>query len=188
MLAGDALQTLAFEVLADPATDADGAVRSELVLGLTRAAGLGGMVGGQMLDLAAEGRYGLADLDEAGVRRLQAMKTGAILAFSVEAGAIIGRADAAQRRGLVRYGRALGAAFQVADDILDREASSDALGKRAGKDREKGKATLVDMLGLDGAHAECRRLVAEAEAALADYGPEADLLREAARFTAERKA
>ncbi len=95
ILAGDALQTLAFEVLADPATDADGSVRSELVLGLARAAGLGGMVGGQMLDLAAEGRYGLADLDEAGVRRLQAMKTGAILAFSVEAGAIIGRADAA---------------------------------------------------------------------------------------------
>ena len=188
ILAGDALQTLAFEVLADPATDADGAVRSELVLGLARAAGLGGMVGGQMLDLAAEGRYGAADLDEAGVRRLQAMKTGAILAFSVEAGAIIGRASPSRRRDLVRYGRALGAAFQVADDILDREASTDALGKRTGKDQEKGKATLVDILGLDGAHAECRRLVAEAEAALADYGPEADLLREAARFTAERKA
>lgn len=188
ILAGDALQTLAFEVLADPATDADGAVRSELVLGLARAAGLGGMVGGQMLDLAAEGRYGLADLDEAGVRRLQAMKTGAILAFSVEAGAILGRASPERRRDLARFGRALGAAFQVADDILDREASTDALGKRAGKDREKGKATLVDILGLDGAHAECRRLVAAAEAALAEYGPEADLLREAARFTAERKA
>ena len=141
-----------------------------------------------MLDLAAEGRYGLADLDEAGVRRLQAMKTGAILAFSVEAGAILGRASPERRRDLARFGRALGAAFQVADDILDREASTDALGKRAGKDREKGKATLVDILGLDGAHAECRRLVAEAEAALAEYGPEADLLREAARFTAERKA
>jgi farnesyl diphosphate synthase len=188
ILAGDALQTLAFEVLADPATDPDGTVRSDLVLGLARAAGLGGMVGGQMLDLAAEGRYGRALLDEAAIRRLQAMKTGAILAFSVEAGAILGRADATKRRDLAVYGRALGAAFQVADDILDREASSDALGKRTGKDHDKGKATLVEILGLDGAHAECRRLVDEAYAALAGFGPEADLLREAARFSIERKA
>jgi farnesyl diphosphate synthase len=188
ILAGDALQTLAFEVLADPATDRDGAIRSDLVLGLARAAGLGGMVGGQMLDLAAEGRYGSADLDEAAVRQLQAMKTGAILAFSVEAGAILGRADANARRHLAVYGRVLGAAFQVADDILDREASSEALGKRAGKDHDKGKATLVDILGLEGAHAECRRLVDEAHAALAGFGSEADLLREAARFTVERRA
>jgi farnesyl diphosphate synthase len=188
ILAGDALQTLAFEVLADPATDADGSIRSRLVLGLARAAGLGGMVGGQMLDLAAEGRYGAAELGEADVRRLQAMKTGAILAFSVEAGAILGRADEAAARQLGVYGRALGAAFQVADDILDREASSDALGKRTGKDQDKGKATLVDILGSEGAHAECRRLVNQAHAALAGFGPEADLLREAARFSVERKA
>jgi farnesyl diphosphate synthase len=188
ILAGDALQTLAFEVLADPATDADGAVRSGLVLGLARAAGLGGMVGGQMLDLAAEGRYGEARLDEAAVRRLQAMKTGAILAFSVEAGAILGRADAVARSRFAAYGRALGAAFQVADDILDREASAEALGKRTGKDHDKGKATLVDILGLEGAHAECCRLIDEAHAALAGFGGEADLLREAARFTVERKA
>jgi farnesyl diphosphate synthase len=187
ILVGDALQTLAFEVLADPVTDADGAVRADLVLGLARAAGLGGMVGGQMLDLAAEGRYGDGGLDEAAVRRLQAMKTGAILAFSVEAGGIIGRADAAQRRHLAVYGRALGAAFQVADDILDREVSSEALGKRTGKDQDKGKATLVDILGLDGAHAECRRLVDEAYSALAGFGAEADLLREAARFSVERR-
>ena len=188
ILAGDALQTLAFEALADPATDADGSIRSHLVLGLARAAGLGGMVGGQMLDLAAEGRYGAADLGEADVRRLQAMKTGAILAFSVEAGAILGRADEASARQLGVYGRALGAAFQVADDILDREASSDALGKRTGKDQDKGKATLVDILGSEGAHAECRRLVDQAHAALAGFGSEADLLREAARFSVERKA
>jgi farnesyl diphosphate synthase len=188
ILAGDALQTLAFEVLADPVTDPDGAVRSDLVLGLAQAAGLGGMVGGQMLDLAAEGRYGEPDLDEPAVRRLQAMKTGALLTFSVEAGAILGRADLDARRRLVAYGRALGAAFQVADDILDREASAEALGKRTGKDQEKGKATLVDILGLEGAHAECRRLVDEAHAALSRFGPEADLLREAARFTVERKA
>ena len=188
ILVGDALQTLAFEVLADPATDPDGAIRADLVLGLARASGLGGMVGGQMLDLAAEGRFGEDPLDEAAVRRLQSMKTGAILAFSVEAGAIVGRADAGARGSLVRYGRALGAAFQVADDILDREASAEAMGKRTGKDQDKGKATLVDLLGLDRAKAECERLVGEAVDALAGWGREGDILREAARFTAARKA
>ncbi len=188
ILVGDALQALAFEVLADPVTDADGAVRSDLVLGLARASGLGGMVGGQMLDLAAEGRYGEATLGEAEIRRLQAMKTGAILTFSVEAGAIVGRADAAARADLVAYGRALGAAFQVADDILDREASAEAMGKRTGKDQEKGKGTLVDALGMDGARRECARLLDAATAALERFGPGADLLREAARFTVERKA
>jgi farnesyl diphosphate synthase len=146
------------------------------------------MVGGQMLDLAAEGRYGSAPLGEPEVRRLQAMKTGAILAFSVEAGAILGHADKAQRHALLAYGRALGAAFQVADDILDREASAEVMGKRTGKDLEKGKATLVDLLGLDGARAECGRLVDEAHAALASFGPAADILRDAVRFTVERRA
>ncbi len=187
ILAGDALQTLAFEVLADPDTDADPAVRSDLVLGLARASGLGGMVGGQMLDLAAEGRYGAAAMGEAQVRQLQMMKTGAILTFSVEAGAILGRADAGARQSLVDYGRALGAAFQVADDILDREASSEALGKRTGKDQEKGKATLVDLLGLEGAKRECRRLVETAEAAIGEFGDRAQTLREAVRFVAERE-
>lgn len=187
ILAGDALQTLAFEVLASPETDADAAVRSDLVLGLARASGLGGMVGGQMFDLAAEGRYGEAALTEADIRRLQMMKTGALLTFSVEAGAILGRADATARENLRAYGRALGAAFQVADDILDREASAEALGKRTGKDQEKGKATLVDHLGLEGAHQECRRLVAQAEAALDSFGSRADMLREAVRFVVERQ-
>jgi farnesyl diphosphate synthase len=188
ILVGDALQTLAFEVLADSATDPDSAVRADLVLGLAKASGLGGMVGGQMLDLAAEGRYGESNLDAAGIRELQAMKTGAILKFSVEAGAIVGRADTGARADLVAFGRALGAAFQVADDILDREASAEAMGKRTGKDQEKGKGTLVDRLGLDGARRECARLVDEADAALKRFGPAADLLREAARFTVERKA
>jgi farnesyl diphosphate synthase len=187
ILVGDALQTLAFEVLADPATDPDATVRAGLVLGLARAAGLGGMVGGQMLDLAAEGRYGEVHLDEAAIRQLQAMKTGALLRFSVEAGALLGRADEAARETLSRFGRALGAAFQVADDILDRESSAEALGKRTGKDQEQGKATLVDALGLDGARRECRHLVDEALAALDRFGPEADVLREAARFTIERR-
>jgi farnesyl diphosphate synthase len=187
ILVGDALQTLAFEVLADPATDPDPAIRSGLVLGLARASGLGGMVGGQLLDLSAEGRYGPADLSEADVRLLQMMKTGAILTFSVEAGAILGRADAADRRSLVEYGRALGAAFQVADDILDREASAEALGKRTGKDQEKGKATLVDLLGMEGARRECRQLVEKAEASLDRFGPQAQVLREAVRFVVERQ-
>jgi farnesyl diphosphate synthase len=188
ILVGDALLTLAFEVLADPATDATASVRADLVLGLARAAGLGGMVGGQMLDLAAEGRYGEVRLDQSGVRELQAMKTGAILAFSVEAGAILGRADADARARLCAFGRALGAAFQVADDILDREASAEAMGKRTGKDQDKGKATLVDALGVEGARAECDRLVDAALELLKRFGPEADLLREAVRFTVARKA
>ena len=187
ILTGDALQTLAFGVLADPRTDPDGGKRAELVLGLARAAGLGGMAGGQMLDLAAEGRYGESVLDEAGVRRLQAMKTGAILAFSVEAGAVVGGAGGEMRERLDAYGRALGAAFQVADDILDREATEEALGKRVGKDRGKGKGTLVDALGLEGAQAECRRLVDAAVAALEPFGPAAGILREAARFTVDRR-
>ncbi|MBZ6077636.1 polyprenyl synthetase family protein [Microvirga puerhi] len=187
ILAGDALQTLAFEVLADPATDADGSVRADLVLGLARASGLGGMVGGQQLDLAAEGRYGVAELGENEIRLLQMMKTGALLTFSVQAGAILGRADQERRQALRIYGRALGAAFQVADDILDREASAESLGKRTGKDLEKGKATLVDHLGMEGAKRECRRLVSEAQEALGVFGPAAETLREAVRFVAERE-
>ncbi|WP_243370920.1 polyprenyl synthetase family protein [Microvirga solisilvae] len=187
ILVGDALQTLAFEVLADPQTDADATVRADLVLGLARASGLGGMVGGQLLDLTAEGRYGAVTMGEAEVRQLQMMKTGAILTFSVEAGAIIGKADAKARRSLAEYGRALGAAFQVADDILDREASAEALGKRTGKDQEKGKATLVDLLGLEGAKRECGLLVEKADAALDQFGDKAQILREAVRFVVERE-
>ncbi|MDJ1157480.1 polyprenyl synthetase family protein [Chelatococcus sp. SYSU_G07232] len=188
ILAGDALLTLAFDVLADAPTDEDATVRAELVLGLARAAGLGGMVGGQMLDLAAEGRYAAGPLGLGDIRRLQAMKTGALIAFSVEAGAIVGRANEGQRTALRAYGRALGAAFQVADDILDREASAETLGKRAGKDAEKGKATLVDALGLKAARAERDRLAGEAVAALAPFGAAADALRAAARFAAERQS
>ncbi|MBA1154834.1 polyprenyl synthetase family protein [Microvirga mediterraneensis] len=187
ILVGDALQTLAFEVLADPATAGDAAIRSDLVLGLARASGPGGMVGGQLLDLTAEGRYGAVEMGKADVRLLQMMKTGAILTFSVEAGAILGQADAAARGKLVAYGRALGAAFQVADDILDREATPEALGKRTGKDQEKGKATLVDLLGMEGAQRECRQLVEKAESALDEFGPPAQTLREAVRFVVERQ-
>jgi farnesyl diphosphate synthase len=187
ILAGDALQALAFERLADPAVHPDPAVRSELVLGLARAAGLAGMAGGQMLDLAAEGRYGDAVPGEAEIRRLQAMKTGALLAFAVEAGAILAEADAAARKALRAYGHALGAAFQIADDLLDRRASADAVGKRTGKDAEKGKATLVDVLGIEPARVECERLVGAALDALERFGAGAEVLRQAARFTAARR-
>lgn len=190
ILAGDTLLTLAFEVLADSATHPSGDVRAALVLALARASGLGGMAGGQMLDLGAEGRFGAgaaATLAEADIRRLQAMKTGALLAASVEIGAVLGGASADQRVALARYGRALGAAFQVADDILDVEASPEQLGKATAKDQDKGKATLVSALGLAAAKRERDRLSAEAIAALAGFGREAEMLRAAARFAAERK-
>ncbi len=187
ILVGDALQTLAFEVLADAAWQPDPAIRADLVLGLAKASGLGGMVGGQLLDLGAEGRFGPVSLDVEDTLQLQAMKTGAILAFSVEAGAIVGGATADQRQSLLRYGHALGQAFQIADDILDREASPEAMGKATGKDKDAGKATLVDRLGLEGARAECSRLVGVCEDAVASWGDKAEILRAAARFTVARK-
>lgn len=190
ILAGDALLTLAFDVLADPATHESGAVRAALVRALARASGLGGMVGGQMFDLAAEGRFeaGRRALGEAEIRRLQAMKTGALLAASVEIGARLGGADAAALAALDAYGRALGATFQIADDILDVEADAAQMGKATAKDAEKGKATLIGVLGLDGAKRERDRLSEAAVAALAGFGPEAEVLRAAARFAAQRKS
>lgn len=187
ILTGDALLTYAFDILADPATDPDPQVRVDLVLGLGRAAGLGGMIGGQVLDLEAEQAAELHDADW--VARLQAMKTGALLHYAVEAGAILGRAEAAARAALSRYGRALGAAFQVADDILDVEADETALGKRAGKDAARNKATLVAVLGIEAARERRDRLVEEAVGALESFpqGAHADLLKEAARFVAARR-
>ena len=187
ILAGDGLQTLAFDILADPATHADAEVRVSLCLGLARASGLGGMVGGQMLDIEAESSQ--TPLDASSIRRLQAMKTGALLRFAVEAGAIVARAPAPRRAALVRYGEALGAAFQVADDILDAESTSEQLGKRAGKDAERNKGTFVSIHGLDGAKRLRDAFVEEALAALeeAQLRGEGDILREAARFVAARK-
>ncbi|MBL1256793.1 polyprenyl synthetase family protein [Methylocystis sp. Sn-Cys] len=187
ILAGDGLLTYAFDVVADPATHADAALRAALVLALARAAGLGGMVGGQALDLAAETAAVPLTIEE--TLQMQAMKTGALLRFAVDAGAILGGATAAQASALTRYGKALGAAFQVADDILDAEGDSAALGKRAGKDAERGKATLVGLLGLDGAKARCDTLVKEATTALADTGlaEKTEILAEAARFVAARR-
>jgi farnesyl diphosphate synthase len=188
ILAGDALLTLAFELMACVEADAD--IRVELVASLARASGAAGMVGGQMLDLAAEGRFGSGELPlaEKDIRRLQAMKTGAVIAFAVEAGGLLGRASAHERSCLRDYGQALGAAFQIGDDILDVEATSEALGKATGKDAAKGKATLIAALGLERAKLERDRLVNRAIEALSGFDAQADLLRAAARFTIERRA
>ncbi|MCI0597952.1 MAG: polyprenyl synthetase family protein [Beijerinckiaceae bacterium] len=186
ILVGDGLLTYAFDVIADPATDEDPGVRAELVLGLARAAGLGGMIGGQVLDLAAE--QSLEPHQAEAVAKLQAMKTGALLQYAVEAGAILGRASVTARAALSRYGRALGEAFQVADDILDVEADELALGKRAGKDATRNKATLVAALGIDAARERRDTLVAAAIAALDSFpdGAKVEMLKEAARFVGAR--
>jgi farnesyl diphosphate synthase len=187
ILAGDGLQALAFEILADPATDTSADVRVALCLGLARAAGLAGMVGGQMLDIDAEKSTAPLSVEE--IRLLQAMKTGALLKFSVEAGAILAGADAKARAALATYGSAIGAAFQIADDILDVESDAATLGKRAGKDAEQNKGTLVGSLGLEGARRQLDRLVDEAIASVdaAGVGAKGDLLRATARFVAVRK-
>ena len=188
ILAGDALQTMAFELLADPRTDPDAETRARLCAGLARAAGLAGMVGGQMLDIEAE--TAAAPLAPEAIARLQAMKTGALLTFSVEAGALLAGASATARAAFDAYGRAIGAAFQIADDLLDAEGDAAALGKRAGKDAARHKATLVAALGAVGARAELARLVLEAKAAVdaAGVGDAGDGLRAAADFVAARKS
>jgi farnesyl diphosphate synthase len=187
ILAGDALQALAFEILADPRTDPSAEIRAALSLGLARASGLAGMVGGQMLDLQAETAE--APLPREEIARLQAMKTGALLSFSVDAGARLAGADSRASDALGAYGRAVGAAFQVADDLLDAEGDTATLGKRAGKDAGRHKATLVAALGIEGARKELARLVSEAMAAVdaAGLGASGDGLRAAAAFVAERK-
>jgi len=188
ILVGDALLTLAFDVMARPQVHADPAVRISLVLELARAAGLGGMAGGQLLDLAAEGRFeAKRTLTEKEIATLQAMKTGALIRFACRAGAILGQADMASRTNTDRYGAVIGQAFQIADDLLDVEGDTKTLGKAAGKDAAAGKATLVSALGIEGARARLRELVAQADSALAPFGAKADILRAAARFVAERR-
>ncbi len=191
ILAGDALLTLAFDVLAREEVSPDAATRLTLVGELARFAGLGGMVGGQMLDLAAEGRFdgtGPHALAESEIRRLQAMKTGALLRFAVRAGAILGKASPEQMQALDLYATHIGLAFQIADDLIDHEGDAAAAGKATGKDAALGKGTLVSLHGADWAKAELARLVAEAEAALAPFGPQADILRATARLIAFRSA
>ena len=190
ILAGDALLTIAFDILADERTEPDPRISVALVGTLARAAGLGGMVGGQMLDLEAEGRFA-ADghplaLTDTDILRLQAMKTGALLTAAAEMGAVIGHADRTGREALRHYGHMLGQAFQIADDLLDVEADAATVGKATGKDQTKGKATLVGLWGAAKARERLAGLVAEAESALSPFGDKAVTLREAARFVANR--
>ena len=182
VLAGDALQTLAFELMCGPALG-DAAVRLALVAGLARASGAEGMVLGQALDIAAE--TAAVPLTLADITRLQAGKTGALIGFSAQAGAIIAGADPAPLRA---YAECLGLAFQIADDILDVTGDATKTGKRVGKDAAAGKATFVSMLGLDGAQARAQALVAEAENHLRPYGGAAQNLIAAARFVISRES
>ena len=182
VLAGDSLHALAFEVLADEATHEDPHARAELVLELARASGPSGMAGGQMMDLAAEER----ELDIGATTRLQQLKTGALIGFCLEAGAIMGRIPEAQRTPLRGYARDLGLAFQIADDLLDVEGESAKTGKAVNKDAAAGKSTFVSLLGVERARTQAQMLIEQAIEHLQSYGREADLLRAIARFTIDR--
>jgi len=191
ILAGDALITLAFDIISREETDPDPVIRVALTRVLARAAGVGGMAGGQMLDLEAEGRFAgetLHALSPEEIGRLQAMKTGALIQAACEAGAILGRADAKAREALSRYARALGLAFQIADDLIDAEGETTAAGKRVGKDRVRGKATFVAALGAEGARKRLAERVADAEGALMPFGARGATLVACAHFVAERRA
>ena len=184
ILAGDALLTLAFDILSEPRTHPEPGVRVALIGLLAKAAGVGGMAGGQALDLAAEGQ----SLGPMEVARMQAMKTGALFNFACDAGAVLGRGDDVARGALAAYASAFGQAFQLADDLLDTEGDAAAMGKAAAKDAGRGKATLVALLGVDTARARLEALVDDAEAALAPFGARAVTLKQAARFIASRRA
>lgn len=183
ILAGDALLTLAFGILADPATDPDARVRGELIAGLAEAAGAAGMVGGQMLDLAAaSSRPGDQD-----IRRMQAMKTGALFRYACEAGAILGHASAGKRKRVADFGAALGLAFQIADDLIDATGSPRKAGKATAKDAKKGKGTLVGLHGVEAATALRDQAVDDALQLIAPFGSLGDKLAAAARFAGQRE-
>lgn len=184
ILAGDALQARAFEVLAESDTHNDALARAELVHAFAGAVGPRGMVGGQMIDMLAEGKV----LTTPEVTRLQSMKTGRLIEFSAEAGAILGRASSPQRQALARYGRELGAAFQIADDLIDTESSTAEMGKTAGKDSAAGKATLVAILGPTRAREQATRLAEQACRHLDPFGERAELLRALASYVVARRA
>lgn len=184
ILAGDGLLTMAFEVLAHPDTHPDGAVRAELCLALAVAGGAIGMVGGQMIDLASEN----ATLDIGAITRLQRLKTGAIIAFSCEAGAILGHASKDQRHALIAYAHDLGLAFQIVDDLLDAEGDAAETGKPTGADAAAGKATFVSILGLEGARQQARLLGKQANEHLDVFGRKAEALRWMTEFVLDRKS
>jgi farnesyl diphosphate synthase len=178
ILAGDALLTAAFEIMGAPGTHADAAVRASLCVGLARASGGCGMAGGQALDLEASGRA----LTETDIRKLQGMKTGALIRFACEAGALLGGAPEMLRAALRDYSSSLGAAFQLADDLLDAEGEAAIIGKATGKDDPAGKATLVALMGIERSHRILCELRDEAHRALAPFGQDGAMLAEAADF------
>jgi farnesyl diphosphate synthase len=182
VLAGDSLHALAFEILADAETHPDPFIRIELSAELAKASGPAGMAGGQMMDLAAEGE----DFDLAAVTRLQQLKTGALIGFCLEAGAILGHIPPEGRRPIRAYARDIGLAFQIADDLLDVEGEADVTGKAVGKDAAQGKATFVSLLGVERARQQAEMLVDQAIGHLAGFGAEASLLRSIARYVVER--
>jgi farnesyl diphosphate synthase len=184
VLAGDALHALAFEILADVETSADPFTRSELILTLGQASGMNGMAGGQMMDMVADEEGIQYDLHT--ITRLQQLKTGALLAASVEMGAILGKVPPQARAHLRAYARDIGLAFQIADDLLDVEGDADKAGKTLRKDEHQGKQTFVTLMGIAKAREQARALVDQAVLRLASYGPEADILRALARFIVER--
>ena len=184
VLAGDALHALAFEILADAGTHADPFVRVELIATLGKASGMDGMAGGQIMDMIADEEG--VDYDLHTITRLQQLKTGALLAASVEMGAILGRVPPESRAHLRAYARDIGLAFQIADDLLDVTGDQDKAGKALRKDAEQGKQTFVTLMGVDKAREQARALVDQAVAHLANHGSEADMLRALARFIAER--
>lgn len=188
ILVGDSLQTLAFQILSTPTCHPDPSIRSELVLELARASGGGGMVGGQALDLVAERLKPEVRQTQIEIETLQQMKTGRLITFGLEAGAIIANATANQRRALKIFGDQIGLAFQLSDDLLDAEGDATIVGKAVAKDHDKGKATLVGLMGVDAAREELAKVEKDALAALSIFGDEADGLRQAAHFVVHRKS
>jgi farnesyl diphosphate synthase len=184
ILAGDALQCRAFELLAEHDSHSDPQARCELIMALGSAAGARGMAGGQMIDMVAEGHV----LDGPAVTRLQALKTGRLIQYSAEAGAILGRASTQQRHLMAAYGRDLGAAFQIADDLLDVEGDAAEVGKATGKDAAAGKATMVSVLGVDLARAHADMLASQAAAHLDGFGDRAAALRALTAFVVARRS
>ena len=184
ILAGDALLTLAFDILANNETHQNASTRIELVKLYAQNSGLGGMVGGQMLDLEAETKPSISEQE---ILTLQAMKTGALIRCACEAGAVLGGASKEDRKSLLEFGTLIGQAFQLADDILDVTSDADTMGKHTAKDAEKGKGTLVAMYGLEASQIRAKELLSQAISALEPFGAKASILIEAARFTVERE-
>ncbi len=183
ILAGDALLTLAFDILTREDAHPDPAIRCELVSLLARASGQGGMIGGQILDIAAETRTPSPDE----ITTLQAMKTGALITYACEAGAVLGGASAHHRQTLAEFGKQIGLAFQLADDLLDVTSTQADMGKAVGKDAQKGKGTLVGIHGVETAKTMLEEIIKNACELLTPFGASAELLKDTARFIAKRK-